>query len=237
MQTFSCLIIEDEPLAAGILEEYIGQVPYLDLSGTCTDAIQAIDVLNKSRIDLVFLDIHLPRLKGLDFIRTIKTPPQIIITTAYPDYALQGFELQVLDYLLKPIEFPRFLAAVNRMRNQMETDSSATPHMPVQRPHLYFHVSKKKVKVWLDDILYIESLREYIRITARNQSILTKLQLGHVEQLLPHQGFMRIHRSFIVAKDKIEAYTATDIEINGKQIPIGRNYKEQVLAALEGLES
>lgn len=234
MQKYNCLIVEDEPLAAEVLEEYIKQVPFLQLQAICSDAIYAMEILQKEKIDLIFLDIHLPKLKGLDFVRTLKNPPQIIITSAYQDYALQGYELNVVDYLLKPIEFSRFLMAVNKLAEQKETASSTNSiPAPTERAHLFFSVSKKKVKIFLDEILYIESLKEYIRITAKNKSILTKFQLGQIEELLAKNNFLRIHRSFIVAKDKIEAFSATDIEINGKQIPIGRSYKEQVIAALE----
>ena len=233
MQKFNCIIVEDEPLAAEVLKEYISQVPFLQLKGECTDAIYAIEILQREKIDLIFLDIHLPRLKGLDFIRTLKSPPQIIITTAYQDYALQGYELNVIDYLLKPIEFSRFLTATNKLQFQKHVAATGNIQTTTERPYLFFYVSKKKVKMFLDEILYIESLKEYIRITAKNKAILTKFPLGQIEEILTKNNFMRVHRSFIVAKDKIEAFSATDVEISGKQIPIGRSYKEAVVAALE----
>ncbi|HXB93363.1 MAG TPA: LytTR family DNA-binding domain-containing protein [Puia sp.] len=237
MQRYNCLIVEDEPLAAEVLEDYIRQVPFLHRKATCPDAISAMAMLQNEQVDLIFLDIHLPGLKGVDFLKTLKTPPQAIITSAYPDYALQGYELNVLDYLLKPIEFSRFVTAVNKLGGALPstptTHAAGTTHSgrPI-RPHLFFHVSKKKVKVFLDEILYIESLSEYIRIITRTGSILTKFQLGEVEGLLAGHHFLRIHRSFIVAIDKIDAFSATDVEIGGKQLPIGRSYKDQVLAAL-----
>ena len=234
MQKITCLIIEDEPLAAEVLEEYINQVPFLHLVSTCGDAIYALDVLKSEKIELIFLDIHLPKLKGLDFIRTLNTAPKVIITSAYQDYALQGYELNVVDYLLKPIEFKRFVNAVNKAHQQMEVSHlSETPQTASERPFLFFNVGKKKVKMFLDEILYIESLKEYIRIVAKDKSILTKFQLGQTEDLLKNKNFLRIHRSFIVAKDKVDAFSATDIEIQGKLIPIGRSYKEQVYADLE----
>jgi DNA-binding LytR/AlgR family response regulator len=234
MQKYSCIIVEDEPLAAEVLQDYISQTPFLELKTVCSDAIYAMEILQKEKIDLVFLDIHLPKLKGLDFIKTLKSPPQIIITTAYQEYALQGYELNVTDYLLKPVEFSRFLTAVNKLQQQ----KAAIPHAntvaaPAERAHLFFNVSKKRVKIFLDEILYIESLKEYIRITTKNKSILTKFQLGQIEELLTKNNFLRIHRSFIVAKDKIDAFSATEIEISGKQIPIGRSYKELIIATLE----
>ena len=234
MQKIKCLIVEDEPLASEVLEDYISQVPFLELTYVSEDAILALDVLQREKIDLIFLDIHLPKLKGLDFIKTLIAPPQIIITTAYQDYAIQGYELNVVDYLLKPIEFNRFISAVNKVRQQIEvTRSIKIPQTSIERPFLFFNVGKKKVKMFLDEILYIESLKEYIKIVSRDKSILTKFQLGQTEELLQNNNFLRIHRSFIVAKDKIDAFSATDVEIQSKLIPIGRSYKEQVYAHLE----
>lgn len=234
MQQYNCIIVEDEPLAAEVLQDYISQVPFLQLKAVCGDAIFAMEILQKQRIDLIFLDIHLPKIKGFEFIKTLKHRPHIIITSAYHEYALEGYENNVVDYLLKPVEFSRFLAAVNKVR------ASADPAVTTivygsqpERAHLFFNVSKKKVKVFLDDILYIESLKEYIRIVTKTKPILTKFQLGQIDEILSRNNFLRVHRSFIVAKDKIEAFTATDVEINGKQIPIGRSYKELVQSMLE----
>ncbi|RYZ20688.1 MAG: response regulator transcription factor [Chitinophagaceae bacterium] len=234
MKTIRCLLLEDEPLAAEVLAEYIGQVPFLDLRAVCPDALFALDVLQREPIDLIFLDIHLPKMKGLDFIRTLTNPPRVIVVSAYSDYALQGYELNVVDYLLKPVEWSRFLMAVNKLQ--------AVPGKPLEpvpatrtdvRPHLFFNVNKRRVKVCLDEILYIESLREYIRISTHNRSILTKYPLSEIEELLQQNHFLRIHRSFIVAQDKIDTFSATDVEVGGKQLPIGRIYKEAVLAALD----
>jgi len=233
MQQYNCIIVEDEPLAAEVLQDYVKQVPFLNLKGICTDALYAMELLQKEKIDLMFLDIHLPKLKGLDFLKTLQNKPQVIVTTAYHEYALQGYEHNVLDYLLKPVEFSRFLQAVNKLSN---TASSVTVINEFTRPEnefLFFNVSKKKVKVLLNEILYIESLKEYIRVVTKDKTIITKFQLGQVEELLSKNNFLRIHRSFIVAKDKIDAFTATEVEINNKQLPIGRSYKELVQAELE----
>jgi DNA-binding LytR/AlgR family response regulator len=222
MQRYNCIIVEDEPLAAEVLQDYVKQVPFLELQGVCSDAFFAMETLQKQKIDLVFLDIHLPRLKGLDFIKTLQHPPRIIITSAYHEYALQGYEYNVVDYLLKPIEFSRFLMAVNKLTQSPVPEVSITSFLPApERAYLFFNVSKKKVKVYLDEILYIESLKEYIRIYTANKAILTKFPLGQIEEQLAKNNFLRIHRSFIVSKNKIDAFTATEVEINGKQIPIG----------------
>ena len=233
MEKFNCIIVEDEPLAAEVLEDYIKQVPYLQLKAICTDAIYAMEVLQKEKIEVIFLDIHLPRLKGIDFIRTLKTPPQVIVTSAYRDYAIEGFELNVVDYLVKPINFSRFLMAVNKLKPQGAGETiHGTMATATDRAHLYFNVNKKKIRVFLDEILYIESRREYINVTTKDKSLLTKFQLGEIEELLAKNNFIRVHRSYIVAKNKIDAFTAAEIEINGQQVPIGRSYKELVSSIL-----
>jgi len=235
MLKYSCIIVEDEPLAAEVLTDYIHQVPFLELKGVCADAIYAMEMLHGGKIDLIFLDIHLPKVKGLEFLESLKNPPAVIITSAYNEYALQGFDLNVVDYLLKPIRFNRFLKAVNKLKQQQDgtITASSAANLPGERLYIFFNVGKKRVKIYLDEILYIESLREYVRISTPDKSILTKFQLSEIEGLLAKNNFLRIHRSFIVAKDKIEAFTATDVEISGKQIPIGRSYKELVIAVLE----
>ncbi|MGB4844073.1 MAG: response regulator [Ferruginibacter sp.] len=233
MQQYNCIIVEDEPLAAEVLQDYVKQVPFLNITAVCTDAIYAMDILQKEKVDLIFLDIHLPKLKGLDFIKTLKHPPQIIITTAYHEYALQSYEYNVLDYLLKPIEFNRFLMAVNKLNQSTETKPAQQTAQTQERKHIFFNVSKKKVKVFLDEILYIESLKEYIRIATVNKTIITKFQIGQIEEMLTKNNFIRVHRSFIVSKNRIDAFTATDVEINNKQIPIGRSYKELVQSIIE----
>jgi DNA-binding LytR/AlgR family response regulator len=234
MHRYNCIIVEDEPLAAEVIKDYILQVPFLQLKGICTDALYAMDLLQKEKIDLVFLDIHLPKLKGLDFIKALKKPPQIIITSAYQEYALQGYELNVVDYLLKPIEFNRFVMAVNKLKERDMVEASPAPAAVTERASLFFNVSKKRVKMYIDEILFIESLKEYIRITTKDKSILTKFQLGQIEEMLAKNGFIRVHRSFLIAKNKVDAFSATDVEINGRQIPIGRSYKELVMGELEG---
>jgi DNA-binding LytR/AlgR family response regulator len=231
MSVFNCLIVEDEPLAAEILEDYVRQVPFLSLKGVCTDALFATATLQKESIDLLFLDIHLPKLKGLDFLRTLKNPPSVIITTAYHEYALLGYELNVVDYLLKPIAFSRFLQAIQKLPQTHSQASHITERetlIPSERPYHFFNVDKKKIKIYLDEILYIESLKEYVRVVTPIQQIVTKYQLGQLEEILDRNEFIRIHRSFIVAKSKIDAYTAISVEIRGKEIPIGRNFKELV---------
>jgi len=236
MEKYNCIIIEDEPLAAEILQEYVADIPFLTLKNTYSDALQALKDLRNNDIDLIFLDINLPKLKGFDFLQTLRNPPHIIITTAYHEYALQGYELNVVDYLLKPIEFSRFLKAVNKLKmiNSVKSYTS-TVFIPPGNNYMFVNTSKKKVKLYFDDILYIESLKEYIKVYTADKMIITKYQLGQMEEQLPKGDFLRIHRSFIVAKEKIEAFTSSDIEIGNKQLPIGRSYKELVNNLLDGI--
>lgn len=231
MQKYRCMIIEDEPLAAEILTDYIKQVPFLELTHVATDAMYALDLLQQQNVDVIFLDIHLPKLKGIDFLKTLKEPPPVILTTAYQEYALQGYEMNVLDYLLKPIEFSRFLMAVNKLKQK--NTSTLIAAVPAERAHFFFVVGKKRVKIFLDEILYIESLKEYIRIVTKDKNILTKFPLGQVEEVLAKNNFLRIHRSYIIATSKVDAFSATDVEVSGKLIPIGRSYKEVVAKILE----
>jgi DNA-binding LytR/AlgR family response regulator len=228
MKSINCLIVEDEPLATEILVDYVKQVPFLKLVATCSDVLYAMQFLQDGSVDLMFLDIHLPKIKGLDFLRMLKHSPQVIITTAYHEYALQGYELNILDYLVKPIEFNRFLVAVNKFRIE------ESPQSPQNEGSFFINIDKKKVKIRKDEILYAESLREYIRINSATRSWLTKLSISELENILGKQQFVRTHRSFLVALDKIETYTSTEIElIGGKSIPIGRTYLDEVLHMLE----
>src|ERR1700712_439339 len=204
MQHYNCIIIEDEPLAAEILQDYIGDIPFLTLINTYTDALKALDDMRNHDIDVIFLDINLPKLKGLDFIQTLKNPPHIIITTAYHEYALSGYDLNIVDYLLKPIEFSRFLKAVNKLKLITPTKAEQGQFAAFNsREYMFVNTSKKKVKIHFKDVLYIESLKEYVKIVTREKTLVTKFQLGQMEAQLPKADFLRIHRSFVVAKEAI----------------------------------
>jgi DNA-binding LytR/AlgR family response regulator len=227
----NCIIVEDEPLAGKLLEEYVQQVPFLHLLGVCKDALCAMKVLKEEKVELMFLDINLPKLKGLDLLKALKNPPAVILTTAYHEYALESYEYGVLDYLLKPIEFSRFLVAINKvLPNQIE--SAAPAQAPAQQPYLFFNVNKKKARVALEEILYIESIKENVKIVTLHKTIVTKYNISQLELDLPAADFLRIHRSFIVAKNKVDFFDANDLEIRGKEIPIGRSYKEMVFKEL-----
>jgi DNA-binding LytR/AlgR family response regulator len=225
MSKIRCIIIEDEPLAAKILSDYILQVPFLELKGSFKDAILATEYLRENNIDLIFLDIHLPKVKGLAFLKTLINPPSVILTTAYHQYAVEGFDLNVTDYLLKPFEFERFLVAVTKVK---KTDKDKVPveESGDARDFIFLNVQKKKVKILFSEILYIESQREYIKIVTTKSEHVSKMSTHEIENLLPANLFKRIHRSFIVSVKRIESYTAEYVEVNGISIPIGRGYRD-----------
>ena len=225
MSEIKCIIVEDEPLAAKVLVDYISQVPFLVLQGTFKDAILATDYLRDNHTDLIFLDIHLPKLKGMAFLKTLTHPPAVIITTAYHQYAVEGFNLNVTDYLLKPFEFERFLIAVTRVKTAQAEKHNVTESKDI-KDHLFLNVQKKKVKILFPEIVYIESQREYIRIVTTKKEYISKMSTHEIEALLPSRLFKRIHRSFIVSVSKIESYTAETVEVNGISIPIGRGYRD-----------
>jgi len=222
MSKIKCIVIEDEPLAVKVLSDYILQVPFLELQGKFKDAILAADYLRNNNIDLIFLDIHLPKLKGMAFLKTLTDPPAVIITTAYHQYAVEGFNLNVTDYLLKPFEFERFLKAVNKVKAARSKKQKENPEL---RDFIFLNVQKKKVKILFSELVYIESQREYVKIITTKKVYMSKMSTHEIEALLPANLFRRIHRSFIVSIGKIESYTAEIVEVNGVSIPIGRDYR------------
>jgi two-component system LytT family response regulator len=227
MSKIKCIIIEDEPLAVKVLSDYISQVPFLELQGTFKDSILAADYLRDHNPDLIFLDIHLPKLKGMAFLKTLTHPPAVIITTAYHQYAVEGFDLNVTDYLLKPFEFERFLIAVNKVKTAQPEKQTRVETEDI-KDYLFLNVQKKKVKILFSEIVYIESQREYIRIVTTKKEYFSKMSTHEIEALLPAHLFKRIHRSFIVSVSKIESYTAEMVEVNGISIPIGRDYRDVI---------
>lgn len=224
MSDVNCIIVEDEPLAAKVLADYISQVPFLKLVGNFKDAILATEYLRTNSVDLIFLDIHLPKLKGFAFLKTLTHPPAVIVTTAYHQYAVEGYNLNVTDYLLKPFGFERFLVAVNKVKPEKATQSANTD----LKDYLFLNVQKKKVKILFSEIAYIESQREYIRIVTTKKEYTSKMSTHEIEDLLPANLFKRIHRSFIVSLNKIESFTAEMVEVNGVSIPIGRGYRDVI---------
>jgi DNA-binding LytR/AlgR family response regulator len=232
----NCLIIDDEPVARGILERYIEQLEWLELAACCKNALEANEWLGKEQVDLIFLDIEMPHLNGLDFLGTLVNPPKVILTTAYREYALEGYELNVVDYLLKPISFERFLKAVNKAgprevaRSEPETPSA-------QEDYLYIKADKKMVQLYFKDILYIEGLSNYVRIFTKHKPIISYQKLSYLESVLPAADFFRCHRSYIVSVSNIRAYNATHLEIGDTEIPIGGSYRESTQERLRPFEA
>ena len=228
MLQLTCLIVDDEPLAQDIIENYLTNFSFIKLVAKCDNALIALDWIKKQKIDLVFLDVSMPFISGIEFIRTLKNPPAVILTTAHKEFALEGYELNVVDYLLKPISFERFLMAINKLN--LDVPETPKPVITNARNDSFIYVKseKKNVKILLKEILFIESLKDYIKIHTTNKTIITQVAISTIEQRLP-DNFLRVHRSFIVARDKITAYTQHDIEIGKLQIPIGRNYKTIVV--------
>ena len=233
-----CLAVDDEPPALDVLKKYITSIRHLELAGTCSDAIEATNFLRQRSIDLLFLDIQMPHLLGTDLMRTLVKPPKVIFTTAYRKFAVEGFELDAVDYLLKPISFERFLKAVNKVMQTSFNESDSIEVMAVHQngTHAFITVraDRKNLKIALSDILYIESLKDYIKIVTAAKNIITKQSISSLEDTLPTNKFIRIHRSFIVAIDNIESFTSDTIDIAKHELPISRMYRQEVEKALNG---
>ena len=238
----NCLIVDDEPLALDVVESYIRRIDGLELVGRCENALQAFEILQNKQIDLLFLDIQMPKLDGIEFIKTLSHPPRVIFTTAYRDYAIDAFNLDAVDYLLKPIPFTRFLKAVSKAFQQLNLVNQVTPvdttgNNPANinkdlnlsgMEYIFVRADKKMVKVYLHDITYIESLKDYVIIHVPDKRIVTKQKISYLEEKLPEEVFLRIHRSFLVSIPRIEAFSPNHVEIGGKELPIGRSYKNVV---------
>ncbi len=228
-----CLAVDDEPPALEVLKKYIAAVPTLQLAGTCADALEALTMLQQNSIDLLFLDIQMPQLLGTDLMRTLKNPPKVIFTTAFRKFAVEGFELDAVDYLLKPISFERFLKAVNKvMETNLHTleNNLYTPENKnnLRDAFITLRADRKNLKISLEDILYIESLKDYIKVVTTGKTIITKQSISSIEEMLPEKDFLRIHRSYIIALNKIESYTNELIEIAKHELPVSRMYRHEV---------
>lgn len=233
---WNCLIVDDEPLALDLMENYIHRMTHLHLIGRCEDAVSAFNVLKgKDKTDLLFLDIEMPQISGLELIKSLDFPPKVILTTAHRKYAIEGFELDVIDYLVKPIGFPRFLKAVNkffsRSRNIHLQPTHSSPE--TEKQYLFIKVEKKQLKIYLKDILYIESLKDYIRIYTEMGNYVIYQSLSSFTGQLPPSSFLRVHRSYTVAIEKITALEGNFLEIKGQPIPISRNKKPEILQLLQ----
>ncbi|MBF6644418.1 LytR/AlgR family response regulator transcription factor [Chryseobacterium indologenes] len=220
---YNCIIVEDEPIAAEILENFISRDKELNLVGKCADAVYASSLLSIHEVDLMFLDLHLPVVKGFDFLRKLKNPPFVIVTTAYHQYAVEGYELDIADYLMKPIPYDRFVTAIEKFKYLMEAEDALLEI--AERDYIFINSGKKQKKIILQDIFYIESLREYISIHTKTGTLTFKMPLSKIEASLHPGMFTRIHKSYIISRSKIEVKSANIIQINGKKLPVGRTYK------------
>jgi len=229
-----CLIIDDEPLAIQVIQAHLEQFSDIELITTFENPVNAFDLLKNEDIDLIFLDIEMPLLSGIDFIKSLSNPPKIILTTAYRNYAIEGYELDIVDYLLKPISFSRFFKAINKYKRITNRSYSELPTSTekISNDHLYVNSNKKFIKINFDEILYVESIKDYIRIHLFNKSVVTKDAISNFEKKLP-TIFLRTHRSYIVNTTKITAFTKLDVEIEQREIPISASYKEQKYPAIK----
>jgi DNA-binding LytR/AlgR family response regulator len=231
-----CVVVDDEPLARQLIESYIHRVDGLTLVRSCSNAVEAFTIIQQQQVDLIFLDIQMPQITGIDLLKTLKQRPRIILTTAYREYAVDAYDLDVTDYLLKPILFERFLRSISKiyqLKQPTELISEDSTRWPsYEEAYTYLKEDREMVKVFLKDILYIESLRDYVRVKTTGKQIVTYQKISYLEQKLPEGKFIRVHRSFIIALDKVSSFSNNSVKINTFDIPIGRNYKNQALNAL-----
>ena len=226
----NCLIVEDEPLAAELLKSYLEKAPDLTLAASCDTAVDAFGVLQRQSIQLMFLDIRMPRLTGLELLKTLQQPPPVILTTAYRDYAVESYDYDVLDYLVKPIQFDRFLKAIGKYYQRQSAPAPTPAAQPdsFEQAYLFFRVDREQQKVWLKDILYIEGLGDYVKIFTATGSIVTYERLSYLEEKLPEEHFLRVHKSYIICTDKVQSFSGSTVKVAGKQIPVGRMFKDRL---------
>jgi DNA-binding LytR/AlgR family response regulator len=233
-----CLAVDDEPPALLLMEKYITALPILHFAGKCSNAVDAMSILQKHPIDLLFLDIQMPYILGTDFIRTLVNPPKVVFTTAFRKFAVEGFELDAVDYLLKPIAFERFLKAVNKVMKLNLSIVQAFPQEMIpknepERSFLYLRADRKNLKIQLHEILFVESLKDYVKVVTKDRTIVSKQSISAIEENLPGEAFLRIHRSFIVSLSKIESFTAGLIQVGKYELPVSRSYRHEVEKALK----
>jgi DNA-binding LytR/AlgR family response regulator len=229
----NCLVVDDEPVARKGISRYVEQTPFLKLIGACKSALEANEYLSKHHIDLLFLDIQMPDITGTDFVRSLEKPPSVIFTTAYREYAIEGFELNALDYLVKPISFQRFLKAANRALSFFEKKNLiATSSIDSSQDYFFIKSDGHFIKIRFDDVLYFESEKDYVFIYTKEKRYLTLLSLKQLERDLPADKFMRVHRSFLVSLDKVDMIDSNQLVINGKQIPVSRSLQETIFNTL-----
>jgi DNA-binding LytR/AlgR family response regulator len=231
-----CIAVDDEPLALRVIESHIEKLDDVELVAKCSNAIQAFDLIRNKTIDLIFLDIQMPELTGIEFLKSLNNPPAVVFTTAFRNYAIEAFDLDVLDYLLKPISFERFLKAINKYYQHRQPNTSKVKNLAVDtapvKDHLFIKKNKTMVKILFNDILFIESMKDYVKIHTEAETYFIKYQISQLESELPQSQFLRTHKSFIVPVAKITTVAPGGIGIGDHKIPVSRNYKELVLKQL-----
>lgn len=234
MNKINCLIIDDEPIARQIIQTYCGHMPFIEVIGSCSNAFEAKTMIQTRKIDLIFLDINMPVLDGMAFLKTLKTPPQVIFTTAYKEYALDAFDLSACDYLLKPFSLERFIVAVDKVVEKLLTPKIIAPKVEEQKSEdfIFIKTDGKIFKILYEDLLYAEANGNYTKIVTTQSTILPSITFASFEELLPKSLFIRLHRSFIINKSKITHIEGNRVFINTIEIPIGGNYKESFLKTL-----
>jgi len=231
------MVIDDEPLGIELIQNHLSHIETMQVVASCDSAMKAYEVLKHQKIDLLFLDIQMPLITGLDFLKSLKNPPKVIITSAFRNYALEGYELDVVDYLLKPITFNRFLKAIEKYYQQVAVNPHEIIKGSKEADFIYLKSNKKNYKIHTSDILYIESVKDYIQVHSKDGKLVVKQTMSDVETLLAGKSFLRIHRSYLINVEKITAFTATDIQINKTELPIGSSYKQLVSSALNSANS
>jgi len=233
MNTIRCLLVDDEPPAIELLQKYTSMVDQLDVVGTSYSAVRAFELVDEKSVDLIFLDIQMPVLNGLDFIKTLKNPPAIILTTAYREYALEAYDLDIIDYLLKPIAFDRFLRAVDRYRERTIPVATPAPVSKTEDDHIFCNINRTQHKVLLNEILYVESLKDYIRLHTTHSKLVVKGNIGSFMKRLPASQFVRIHRSFAVALAQVRSYNQSEVVVKDQTLPIGVRYRDDFLGEMK----
>ena len=229
LKTLNYMIVDDEPLAIDVIENYLGRLDAHNIT-RCENAVEAFQALQNKSFDLIFLDIEMPLLSGIEFLKSVKDPPLIIITTAYRDYAVEGFELEVVDYLVKPVSFPRFMKAMEKVvKLSQPTAKKEEKEKNSASDYLFLKVDRKFVKVLINDILYIESLKDYIRVKTPTQALISYQSLTEITDKLPSGRFVRVHRSYTIAIDKVSMIDGNCVEVDGKLIPISREHRQEVM--------
>jgi len=227
-----CLVIEDEPLAQNILKKYIGDLPSLELVAVCNDALEAQGIVASKNIQLLFLDINLPKLSGLNFLKTLPQPPLVIFTTAYPEFAVDGFDLNAIDYLLKPFSFERFLKAVNKVHGKGMHPPNPSTEEKNTNEFIFLKADKKVYKIDLDDIIYAEATGDYVKVNTRDEQFVVNITLKKLLELLPPAEFLRVHKSYLISTGKIKFFEGNYIKVGHTNIPIGAAYREEIFTRL-----